>query len=195
MRPPVLHTPRLIVRAFGEDDIEDIYFACQDPEIQRWTSVPVPFLRKHAENFVRETYPQGWATNAHRILGSFHRETDALISTLTARVTALRVFEIGYWTSRTQRGNGYTVEGLGAFVRWIFLALGAQRIEWLGIVGNPGSFAVAAKVGFRFEGTMRARVNQRGTVLDADLAGLLPADLGFPLPTGAPTDTSRNPAR
>jgi RimJ/RimL family protein N-acetyltransferase len=182
VEPPVLHTPRLIVRAFVEDDIEDIFLACQDPEIQRWTSVPVPFLRQHAENFVRKTYPLGWATNAHRILGSFCRESGALVSTLTMTSTGHRVFEIGYWTSRTQRGNGYTVEGLDAFVRWIFLFLGAQRIEWQGIVGNPGSFAVAAKVGFRLEGTLRARVNQRGTILDADMAGLLPADLGLPSP-------------
>jgi RimJ/RimL family protein N-acetyltransferase len=103
-----------------------------------------------------------------------------LISALTAIPVGHRVFEIGYWTSRTQRGNGYTVEGLDAFVRWIFLGLGAQRIEWQGIVGNPGSFAVAEKVGFRLEGTLRARVNQRGAVLDAHMAGLVPADLGLP---------------
>jgi RimJ/RimL family protein N-acetyltransferase len=181
VEPPVLHTPRLIVRSFVEDDIEDIYLACQDPEIQRWTTVPVPFLRKHAENLVREIYPRGWAVNSHRILGSFRRESGALVSTLTMTSTGHRVFEIGYWTSRTQRGHGYTVEALDAFVRWIFLYLRAQRIEWQGIVGNPGSFAVAAKVGFRLEGTVRARVNRRGTVLDAQIAGLLPADLGLPL--------------
>jgi RimJ/RimL family protein N-acetyltransferase len=181
VEPPVLHTPRLIVRSFVEDDIEDIYLACQDPEIQGWTTVPVPFLRKHAENFVREIYPLGWAANSHRILGSFQRESGALVSTLTMTATGHRVFEIGYWTSKTQRGHGYTVEGLDAFVRWIFLCLGAQRIEWQGIVGNPGSFAVAAKVGFRLEGTMRGRVNQRGAVRDAQMAGLLPVDLGLPL--------------
>jgi RimJ/RimL family protein N-acetyltransferase len=184
VEPPVLHTPRLIVRAFAEDDIEDIYLACQDPEIQRWTSVPVPFLRAHAEEFVRKIYPFGWATDAHRILGSFHRESGALISALTAIPVGHRVFEIGYWTSRTQRENGYTAEGLDAFARWIFLGLRAQRVEWQSIVGNPGSFAVAAKVGFRREGTLRARVNQRGAILDADIAGLLPADLGLPLLPG-----------
>ncbi|HJP73814.1 MAG TPA: GNAT family N-acetyltransferase [Pseudonocardiaceae bacterium] len=189
MEPPVLHTPRLIVRAFAEEDIEDIYLASQDPDIQRWTTIPVPFLREHAENLVREIYPRGWVMNTHRILGSFHRESGALVSTLTMTSTGYRVFEIGYWTSKTQRGHGYTVEGLDAFVRWIFLCLRAQRIEWQGIVGNPGSFAVAEKVGFRMEGTVRARVNQRGTILDADLAGLLPADLGLPLLDDLPEQT------
>ena len=186
MEPPVLHTPRLIIRAFVEDDIEDIYLACQDSEIQRWTTVPVPFLRKHAEDFVREIYPLGWARNAHRILGSFLRESGALVSTLTMIATGHQVFEIGYWTSKIQRGHGYTVEALDAYVRWIFLFLGAQRIEWQGFIGNPGSFAVAAKVGFRLEGTMRARANQRGTVRDTQMAGLIPADLGLPSGQGAP---------
>jgi len=180
VEPPVLYTPRLHIRAFTDGDVDAVHHACQDPEIQRWTTVPVPFLRAHAEQFVREIYPQGWAANTHRILGAFRRESGVLVSTLTMICSAPRVFEIGYWTSKAQRGRGYTVEALDAFVRWIFGCLGAQRIEWQGIVGNPTSWAVAARVGFQLEGTVRARVSQRGVARDAQIAGLLPGDLGLP---------------
>jgi RimJ/RimL family protein N-acetyltransferase len=84
--------------------------------------------------------------------------------------SAPRVFEIGYLTSKAHRGRDYPVEALDAFVRWIFSCLGAQRIEWQGIVGNPTSWGVAAKVGFQLEGVMRARANQRGIARDTQVA-------------------------
>ena len=38
----------LVLRAWQEDDAEDVFRACQDPLIQRWTMVPVPYLREQA---------------------------------------------------------------------------------------------------------------------------------------------------
>ncbi len=180
MEPPVLDTARLRLRAYVDTDIDAIHEACQDPEIQRWTPIPVPFLRTHAEKFVTDSYPQGWREDTHRILGAFCRRTGALVTNLSMIPTAPKVFEIGYWTSSAQRGKGCTVEALDAFVRWIFRSLDAQRIEWQGLVGNPGSWAVAAHVGFRLEGTLRARAHLRGVARDTEMGGLLPADLGLP---------------
>ena len=43
MAPPqTLTTPRLRLRAPADRDIEPIFRACQDPDIQRFTLVPVP---------------------------------------------------------------------------------------------------------------------------------------------------------
>jgi RimJ/RimL family protein N-acetyltransferase len=55
--------------------------------------------------------------------------------------------------------------------------LGAHRLEWLAGVGNEGSRAVAGKVGFTMEGTLRARMDLRGEKIDAWLGSLLPSDL------------------
>jgi RimJ/RimL family protein N-acetyltransferase len=75
------------------------------------------------------------------------------------------------------------VEALDTFVRWIFWCLGAQRIEWQGIVINPTSWTVAAKVGFQLEGALRARAPQRGVARDTEIAGLLPDGIGLPADT------------
>ena len=40
-----LTTDRLVLRAPREPDIDAIFAACQDTEIQRWTVVPVPDRR------------------------------------------------------------------------------------------------------------------------------------------------------
>ena len=38
----------ITLRPPDEADIDAIYQACQDPEIQRWTGVPSPYHREHA---------------------------------------------------------------------------------------------------------------------------------------------------
>ena len=42
------------LRPLRVDDAEWIYRACQDAEVQRWTLVPRPYTREHAESFVRD---------------------------------------------------------------------------------------------------------------------------------------------
>ena len=46
-----LTTRRLLLRPIAPDDAQAIYTACQDPAIQRWTTVPSPYLLEHAEFF------------------------------------------------------------------------------------------------------------------------------------------------
>ncbi|MFK8911523.1 GNAT family N-acetyltransferase [Streptomyces sp. YS-3] len=60
MDPVILSTERLLLRPVGPQDAEDTYAACQDPDIQRWTTVPSPYLREHAEAFTGTFAPNGW---------------------------------------------------------------------------------------------------------------------------------------
>jgi RimJ/RimL family protein N-acetyltransferase len=53
-------------------------------------------------------------------------------------------------------------------------------MEWFAEAGNLGSRAVALKVGFRMEGTLRAKIPYQGTRRDAWTGSLLPSDLGLP---------------
>src|SRR5699024_11747350 len=48
----VLETERLRLRAFLESDVDDVYKACSDPELQKWLPIPrpgVPYTREDAE--------------------------------------------------------------------------------------------------------------------------------------------------
>lgn len=64
----------------------------------------------------------------------------------------------------------------------MFTELGAERVEWRAEVGNEASRAVALKVGFVMEGTLRAALLMRGTTRDAWIGALLPSDVGLPSP-------------
>jgi RimJ/RimL family protein N-acetyltransferase len=181
MIPPALTTARLRLRPFGGSDAGAVHEACQDPDIQRWTTVPSPYTRQDAETFVTETAPRGWADGTLLNFGAFRRDDGALVSSIGLRSGGLRhgdgIAEIGYWTAGDQRRRGFTAEAVRAVCRWGFESLPIHRIEWLAMVGNEGSWAVAHRSGFCFEGTLRSRFVHRGELFDAWLGALLPDDL------------------
>ena len=45
MDPVELTDGTVVLRTMSLDDVDDITEACQDPETQRWTTVPVPYKR------------------------------------------------------------------------------------------------------------------------------------------------------
>ncbi|SOB83855.1 Protein N-acetyltransferase, RimJ/RimL family [Streptomyces sp. 1331.2] len=177
--PVTLTTERLVLRAPQENDIDAVYTACQDAEIQRWTVVPSPYRREDAEFFVRELAGEGWRTGANRIWCVFERESGALVGSqaLVLRDHDPRCAEVGWWATKEFRGRGYTVEAARAVAHYGLRELGLRRLEWQAYVGNEGSRAVADRVGYRFEGTLRSYAEQRGVFHDAWLASLLASDL------------------
>ncbi|MFJ8475486.1 GNAT family N-acetyltransferase [Kitasatospora sp. NPDC094011] len=174
-----LTTERLVLRAPLESDVDAVLAACQDPDIQRWTVVPVPYRREDAEFFVRTLAPQGLASGTEFIWCVVERETGRLVGTqaVTRRPGDPGAGSVGWWTAPEQRGRGYTVEAARAVARWALTDLGLRRLQWLAYVGNEGSRAVAERVGYRHEGTLRSYAEQRGAFRDAWVASLLPSDL------------------
>ncbi|WP_206685980.1 GNAT family N-acetyltransferase [Kribbella qitaiheensis] len=54
----------MTLRAWRPSDAAAVSEACQDEQIQRWTTVPSPYLREHAEGFVGELAPGAWTTRS-----------------------------------------------------------------------------------------------------------------------------------
>ncbi|MFG3227082.1 GNAT family N-acetyltransferase [Kitasatospora sp. NPDC048194] len=176
---PELITDRLVLRAPRESDVDAIFAACQDEEIQRWTVVPVPYRREDAEYFVRTLAPEGLADGSEFVWCVVERGTGRLVGTQAVVRFAAdpNTASVGWWTASEQRGRGYTVEAARAVARWALTDLGLRRLQWLAYVGNDGSRAVAERVGYRYEGTLRSYADQRGVFRDSWVASLLPSDL------------------
>jgi RimJ/RimL family protein N-acetyltransferase len=174
-----LTTDRLVLRAPQESDIDAIFAACQDEEIQRWTVVPVPYRREDAEFFVRTLAPEGLGKDSEFIWCVVERDTGRLVGAQAVVRFAAdpSAASVGWWTVKEQRGRGYTVEAARAVARWALTDLGLRRLQWLAYVGNDGSRAVAERVGYRYEGTLRSYADQRGVFQDSWVASLLPSDL------------------
>jgi RimJ/RimL family protein N-acetyltransferase len=183
MEPVTLETARLVLRPFTAADIDPVFRACQDPEIQRFVPVPVPYTRECARTYVQQLCPAGWRQGTALNLGSFSRDNGALVSSMGLQQGGDRppgVVELGFWTAPGHRGRGYTVEAADAMCRWAFAELGAQRMEWLALVGNEGSRAVATRLGFTVEGTLRSRLDHRGVLKDGWIGSLLRSELPDP---------------
>jgi ribosomal-protein-serine acetyltransferase len=62
---------------------------------------------------------------------------------------------IGYLIGATHQGRGLVTRVVGRFVDWVFAELQLHRIELRCASGNTASIAVARRLGFALEGTLR----------------------------------------
>ncbi|MFI6404820.1 GNAT family N-acetyltransferase [Streptomyces sp. NPDC050548] len=184
MKPVTLKTENLILGQVQLADLDAIVAAWADPEIRRWTTVPVPGNLEQARNFVLNTCEGGWKADHHYVFGVRTKNSGDLVGcfgifgvSTVGRSESMAY--IGCWTVKEQRGKGYTTEAVREVCRWAFSDLGLVRIEGVGEVGNDASMAMVLKAGFQLEGTLRGRLTQDGTQRDAWLAALLPHDLGL----------------
>ncbi|MEO3746365.1 GNAT family N-acetyltransferase [Plantactinospora sp. B5E13] len=184
----------LVLRPWRPEDAEAVYRACQDPDIQRWTTIPAPYRMEHAEGFVGTIAPQAWATGSGAPFAVCDAATGELLGScgLVAITPSLDTAEVGYWTAPWARGRGVAVRATRALCRWAFRELGLRRIIWQAEVGNHGSRLVALRAGFRIEGRLRLAHPGRtgcddgwiGSLLAEDLAGAHPGGPAAPQPAG-----------
>ena len=152
---PTLTGRGLTLRPKRPDDVEALVAACADPEIARWTSVPSPYRREHAEHFLAVSADEARAgTAAHliavdaddRLLGSFSvMELDR----------APGYGEIGYWVAAPARGRGVATAAVRSLADWALGPLGLTLLEILCHEDNAPSRAVARRAGFAETGERR----------------------------------------
>lgn len=181
MEPVTLRTARLELSPPRMDDVAAIYEACQDPDTQRYTTVPSPYERHQAEEFVPRVTEQ-WGDGVH--LTWAMREGDTLAGMIGLYRLDGGAGELGYWVSPWSRRRGLLVEAAHAVLDWGFAATGATlaRIEWRAVVGNVASARGARALGFRYEGLLREGIAGSGRRDDAWIAGLLAGDDRTPQP-------------
>lgn len=167
-----LRTDRLLLRPFTLADAEAVYEACQDPDILFYTPVPNPYTRADAEAFVGKA-TNGWKTDTDYILGAFRTDNGALVGAFDLEKRYPGVYELGYWAAKAQRGQGYSTEAARALCDWGWATLDVHRMEWWAMVGNIPSRALAERLGFTLEGTLRHRVIVAGAPRDWWVGGLL----------------------
>jgi RimJ/RimL family protein N-acetyltransferase len=176
----------LLLRPWRPADAEAVHRACQDPDIQRWTTVPTPYGTEHATTFVAELSPAAWATGSGAPFAVVDRLTGELLGScgLVSIDHRLHSAEIGYWVAPWARGRAVAARSTRAIAHWAFDRLGLGRIVWQAEVGNHASRLAALRAGFRMEGSLRlADPHPRGG-LDGWIGSLVPADLRPTAPAG-----------
>lgn len=143
---PVLTDGAVTLRAHTADDVDPAYRMCQDPVMQEWTTIPVPYLHEHAVNFLTEVVPAGWRENT---AWAWAIEYDGnYVGTVDLRDGQGGVGEVGFAVSAEVRGHGVMTRALKLVVRYAFDDLDWTRVIWRAYVGNYASRRVAWKTGF-----------------------------------------------
>ena len=175
MEPDHLQTPRLELSAPTTADVAAIHAACQDADLQRYTTVPSPYLLEDAERFVALT-GEWWADGTQPTWAI--RRDGSLAGMIGLAKLDTGAPEIGYWIARDARRQNVAVEAATAVIDWAFAddRPAIERVEWRAVVGNIGSARIARRLGFRYEGLLRrAHVNSLGRA-DLWIGGLLRHD-------------------
>ena len=150
---PELITERLTLRHLREADIPDIVEACRDPQMIRYTRVPLNYTRADAEDSLLTTARQvaagqiqRWAIDAS---GVFAGSIELRLPDGTPESPGTRA-ELGYYAAPKARGKGYMTEALQAVLGYAFdpLGLGLDTVRWTALAGNEASERVAVKAGF-----------------------------------------------
>ncbi|WUI31089.1 GNAT family N-acetyltransferase [Nocardia sp. NBC_00416] len=162
-----------------ESDIEAITDCCQDPAIAEWVTVPTPYSRADAEDFVGNTVAEGWAATSP-IWGIRLAEDGRLIGTVSLgmRPRDDTAAEIGFWLAAEHRKQGLVSRAVTLACDFGFDPdeMGLVRIYWRAFAGNHASAAVARTHGFRYEGLARLGSEHRGIRRDHWVAARLNTD-------------------
>ena len=171
----MLHGERVRLRPWTVRDADDVYAACQDPEIQRWTTVPSPYTYSDALSYVSDVAPAAWVDG-----GAVY----AVVAALSNRVCGAigvhamvdGVANLGYWTAADARRQGLTVDALRVLTKYFLTSGGAVRVELVAEPDNAASVGVATAAGFTAEGVLRQRLLLKGRRADVVMFSMLPTD-------------------
>ena len=95
------------LRQVASSDVDWIFEACQDREIQRWTRVPRPYTLDHVLEFVSSPNSEF----ARWVIQSV--ASGEPVGVISIHDIELRRASIGYWISPVYRGRGFVVEAIG----------------------------------------------------------------------------------
>ncbi|MFE1437685.1 GNAT family N-acetyltransferase [Streptomyces sp. NPDC058739] len=145
----------LLLRPWLDSDAPALHEAFQDPLIHRWhlrAAESVAEVREWIGEWITDWVEEDsaqWAVVA--------ADGGRLMGRVALRELRLDegVAEVAYWTTAAARGQGVAARATTALSRWALDDIGLQRLELLHSVANEGSCRVAAKSGFRLEGTKR----------------------------------------
>ena len=173
--PPVLEGAGLRLRPYRADDLPALVGAI-DEETVRWlTHVPWPYTDEEGRWFLDFAAGSWLSHQAHFAVAD--AGSDALLGGLNVDIDLPHAIgEVGYRVNPEARGRGVATRAVGLVADWAFGPLGLARLDLGADTRNLGSLRVAAKAGFRREGTLHGLV-RRGAERSADaIFSLLPSD-------------------
>src|SRR6478735_1007276 len=167
-RPPIITTPRLILRGWQAEDADVLFPTFSDPELLTWWSrAPYADVEELRRDVVARN-SGGWRGWIITMAG-----TDRAIGQVAAGEKRQGgVSEIGYLLAREAHGKGIAREAVSGLVSQLF-AEGQRRVFADTDPDNVQSIALLERLGFRLEGRLRGEWHTHIGVRDSLIYGML----------------------
>ena len=156
-------TPRLVLRAFREDDLDDVHAWQGDPDVVRYLPWPVrtreetlDWLRARiaADALADDDDAIAWAVEHEgRVIGSI---------TLFLRSVAHAQGEIGFVVEQPAQGRGLAAEATAAVLDLAFPTLDLHRVSGRADARNAPSITLMTRLGMRQEAHLREAERFKG---------------------------------
>jgi RimJ/RimL family protein N-acetyltransferase len=173
---PTLTDGTLWLRPLEPSDVDAVLACADDPLSQRFTTVPSPYRRQDAVEFVDRASAQVSPGFEMAIT----EDDDVLLGTCGLRIRDedSDVVAIGYMVSPSERGRGIATRATRLLIDYAW-TIGAHRVALDAFATNTASRRVAERCGMVQEGVLReAHLGNGGIRHDVVLYGLVRSDPG-----------------
>jgi len=130
------------LRSLRHDDADWIFAACQDAEVQRWTTIPRPYTLDHAREFVED------APNVRTALAIVDAASDLPVGVAGINAVDGGVATVGYWVAPWARRRGAATEALHVLSTLATRTGDVHTVRALIAGTNAASMSVAERAGF-----------------------------------------------
>jgi RimJ/RimL family protein N-acetyltransferase len=154
-QPESIATARLRLRAPRAGDAGRLVELAGDFDVAcMTTSIPHPYTREHADDFLRRMEARDRAREA--VFAIEHPE-EGLVGVVGLHPQDLPGPEVGYWIGRPYWRQGYATEAVSAALDWASGGWGKRLAVSGHFSDNPASGRVLEKVGFLYTGVVQPR--------------------------------------
>ena len=164
------------LRLLAEEHLDDVAGLLDDPDVLRFTRLPVPPPADYARQWL-DRYEAGRRDGTREAFAALDDDGRFVGLALAVDIDREgREVELGYITAPAARGRGVATGMLDALTRWAFDDLRALRVTLIIDVENRASSRVAERCGYVLEGVMRSSYLKDDVRVDAGLWSRLPTD-------------------
>lgn len=164
-----IETPRILVRDFDPNDVNDLWEILGDEETMK-DCEPVYSIEK-TERFLKD-----FCIGRKAAVAAVQRESGKMIGYILFNQTFAGVYEIGWFFNRNYWRNGYAYESCKAVMDYAFDSLDTHKI-FAETTDEIKSVNLMKKLGMKLEGIQRSQVRDgSGNWADLYLYGILEKD-------------------
>ncbi len=170
----IYETPRLIVRRFLPQDLQDAYEFLSDPEISKYEHWDVFDLESTREDLEEQA---AVIPGSHGVWNEFAvqlKDSGKMIANISFRFPDLedRQAEIGFHFNRKYHGRGYGKESVIGLIDYLW-TLGMHRVWAVSDTRNVASWKLMESIGMRREGHLIQNCKVKGEWGDEFLYAVL----------------------